>query len=235
MINHTLKFKGIKFFDYPFSKLSKILENGGVLVAPAASALTQITVDKDYYKSLKQADIAIFDSGLFCILIRLFYGKKIKKLSGYLFLKKFIDQYKIKNKKILLIDPTLTDSKVNIKLMKRKKFRFIKSYVAPFYKYKIFDLKLLNEIKRFEPNYIIINIGGGVQEKLGIFIKKNIKRSIPIICTGAAISFLTKRQAPINDIVDKYYLGWFWRIIFNPKKFFFRTMKSLKLIKLFIN
>ena len=162
-------------------------------------------------------------------------GKKIQKLSGYLFLKKFINQPKIKNKKILLIDPTQIDSKFNLKLMKNKKFRFVKNYVAPFYRYKIYDIKLLSEIKRFNPNYIIINIGGGVQEKLCIYIKKNTKTKIPIICTGAAISFLTKRQAPINDMVDKFYLGWFWRIIFDPKKFFFRTMKSLKLIKLFIN
>ena len=235
MLNHTLKFKGIKFYDYPFSKLCKLLDNGGVLVAPAASALTQIEEDKDYYNALKQSDIAIFDSGLFCILIRIFAGKKIKKLSGYLFLKQFLNQSRIKNKKFFLIDPTFIDSKINLKLMRNKKFRIIKSYIAPFYKYSIYDIKLLYEIKRFKPDYIIINIGGGVQEKLGIFIKDNIKMKIPIICTGAAISFLTKRQAPINDTVDKFYLGWFWRIIHNPKKFFFRTMKSLKLIKQFIN
>ena len=80
---------------------------------------------------------------------------------------------------------------------------------------------------------MIINIGGGTQEQLGIYIKNNIKYKLSIICTGAAIAFLTKRQAPINDFVDKIYLGWLWRIIYDPKRFFFRTMSSLGLIKIF--
>ena len=46
--------------------------------------------------------------------------------------------------------------------------------------------------------------------------------------------FLTKKQAPINDIIDKLYLGWLARIIFNPKKSLIRTVKSLYLIKQFI-
>ena len=235
MLKHTLKFKGIKFFDYPFHKLIKKLNNGGVLVAPAASALSQIYQDRNYYNALKNSEIAIFDSGLFCILVRIFLKKKVKKLSGYLFLKKFVNLSNIKNKKILIIDPTHIDSKINLKFFKNKKFIKIESYVAPLYKYKVYDLKLLNKISKFKPNFIIINIGGGVQEKLGIYIKENTKIRISIVCTGAAIAFLTKRQAPINDVIDKFYLGWFWRIIYNPKMFFFRTMKSLKLIKLFFD
>ena len=34
------------------------------------------------------------------------------------------------------------------------------------------DSKLLENIKRFKPDYIIVNIGGGVQEVLGLYIKK---------------------------------------------------------------
>ena len=35
-----------------------------------------------------------------------------------------------------------------------------------------------------------------------------------------SIAFLTKKQAPINDIIDKFYLGWMLRIMYNQKKFF---------------
>ena len=65
-------------------------------------------------------------------------------------------------------------------------------------------------------------------------IKKNINFKPSIICTGAAIAFLTKRQAPINDTLDKFYLGWFVRTLYNPRKFFIRIIKSLYLIKQFI-
>ena len=85
--------------------------------------------------------------------------------------------------------------------------------------------------KRYD---IIINIGGEVQELLALYIKTNINLKLSIFCTGAAIGFLTKRQAPINDLIDKLYLGWLIRTLHNPRKFFVRTIRSLNLIKQFV-
>ncbi len=96
------------------------------------------------------------------------------------------------------------------------------------------DKKLINIIEKFKPNYILINIGGGTQEILAQFILKKLKFKTSIICTGAAIAFLTKKQAPINDMIDKFYLGWMLRIMYNPKKSFFRTIRSLLLVKFFL-
>ena len=86
----------------------------------------------------------------------------------------------------------------------------------------------------FKPRYILINLGGETQEILALYIKEKVDYKVSILCTGAAIAFLTKRQAPINDIIDKYYLGWLIRILYNPKKYFVRIISSLKLIKLFL-
>ena len=215
-----LNFKGIKFFNNSFINIFKKINKGGVLVAPAASALSQICKKKKYFIAIKSADIAILDSGLFCILVRIFLKKKVKKLSGYLFLRKFIDLEQVKKKKILLVDPSNIESKLNFRFLKNNGFTNITNYVAPNYKEKIKDLKLLKIIKKVKPRYIVINIGGGIQEILGIYIKDNADKKISIFCTGAAIAFLTGRQAPINDFVDKFYLGWFWRLIYNPNSYF---------------
>ena len=67
-----------------------------------------------------------------------------------------------------------------------------------------------------------------------MYIKQNIKFKVSILCTGAAIAFLTKRQAPINTLIDKFYMGWILRLIYNPRRHFLRTFKSLYLIKYFI-
>ena len=48
----------------------------------------------------------------------------------------------------------------------------------------------------------MINLGGGIQEILAIYINKNTKFKLSIMCTGAAIAFLTGEQAPINKYVD---------------------------------
>ena len=234
-MNKVIIFKKIKFYDYSFDLLLKMLNRGGYLVAPAASALTNIDKNLEYYNSLIKSDIAILDSGFFCILLRIFKGKKVTKFSGYLFLKKFLDLKFEEKTRFFLIDPNKTEAIFNKNYLKKKNILNIQSYIAPLYNNKnLKDLKLLKQIKKSKPRYILINLGGEVQERLALYLRENLKFKTSIICTGAAIAFLTKRQAPINDFVDRYYLGWIFRIIFSPRKHFLRALKSIFLIKFFI-
>ena len=230
-----IKFQKINFCNLSYKDIEKKLNiEGGLLVAPAASALSQIKSNKEYYTALKKSDIVILDSGFFCILLRLLKGFSVNRLSGYLFLKKFLNIEFIKQKKIFLIDPNKEDSKFNKLYLSKKKIKTITSYIAPNYQRDKFkDKNLIRLIKKKKPAIILINIGGGTQESLGLFIKDNINFKCSIICTGAAIAFLTKRQAPINEFIDRLYLGWLFRTIYNPKKYFLRNLHSLLLIKLF--
>jgi UDP-N-acetyl-D-mannosaminuronic acid transferase (WecB/TagA/CpsF family) len=237
-IDNKLKicnFYGIKFYDWKFNKILQKLNKGGYLVAPAASALSSINNNKSYYQSLKQSRCAIFDSGFFCILLRIFQIYNPTKLSGFLFLKKFLNCRKIKNKKILLINSNETQSIKNKKLMYIKKFRKVFLYTAPFYKFNNIykDQKIINYINKIKPFYILINIGGGKQEPLASMITNKIKFKCRILCLGAAIDFLNKLQAPINEFIDKLYLGWLARLIYNPRIFFVRVIYSLTLVNFF--
>tara|TARA_A100001388_G_C28633938_1_gene433657 strand:+ start:6 stop:701 length:696 start_codon:yes stop_codon:yes gene_type:complete len=225
-------FKEIKFYSGDYDQIKYEFDKGGVLVAPAASALANIDTDKQYYSSLKNSKIAILDSGFFCILLRIFRFQKVKKLSGFLFLKTFLDNFK-NQQKILFIDPSRKSNILNIKFLKSKNIINFKTYIAPNYDKKFFDLKLLNLINNYKPKYIVINIGGGSQEPLAIYINKNIKYNVSIMCTGAALAFMTGEQAPINKFIDKIYLGWLTRIIWNPKLYLGRILKSFKIIKFF--
>ena len=225
-------FKEIKFYSGDYDQIKYEFDKGGVLVAPAASALANIDTDKQYYSSLKNSKIAILDSGFFCILLRIFRFQKVKKLSGFLFLKTFLDNFK-NQQKILFIDPSKKSNILNIKFLKSKKIINFKTYIAPNYNKKFFDLKLLNLVNNYKPKYIVINIGGGSQEPLAIYINKNIKYKASIMCTGAALAFMTGEQAPINKFIDKIYLGWLTRIVWNPKLYLGRILKSFKIIKFF--
>ena len=231
---NIIKFHNINFFNLSFVSVFKLIMEGGYLVAPAASALSKIKNNKKYHKALINSNVAILDSGFFCILLRIIKFEKVKKLSGYKFLKKFLNQKKIKTKKILCVDPSVKESVINRKYLIKKKFKNITSYTAPMYnKGNITDIKLIKKIKKIKPRIIIINIGGEIQEILAEYICKNVNYKISIVCTGAAIGFLTGTQAPINNTIDKFYFGWFVRILFDPKNFFLRTIKSFNLIKLF--
>lgn len=234
-MNNIVIFNKIKFYNYSFKRVLNKINRGGYLVAPAASALTNIDKNKIYHKSLIDSDIAILDSGFFCILLRIFRKTKVSKFSGYLFLKKFLNVSFKKKTKFFLIDPNKSDKKLNKLYLNSKNIHNLRSYIAPFYStVGLKDEKLLKEIKKYKPRYILINLGGEIQEILAMYLKKNTNFKTSIICTGAAIAFLTKSQAPINDFVDKYYLGWIYRIIFSPRKHFLRALKSIFLIKFFI-
>lgn len=234
MKKKIIKFYDIKFHNTSFQSIYNKINKGGYLVAPAASSLSKIFKKKKYFDALVKADIAILDSGFFCILLRVFKGLKVNKLSGYLFLKKFLEKKYNKNIKFLLIDPNITESKLNKQYLKNKKIYNVITYVAPFYNYSIIDKKLLKLIKKEKPKYIIINIGGETQEVLANYLYNNVRRKTSILCTGAAIAFLTKKQAPINDLIDRLYLGWFVRLLHNPLKYTSRILSSFHLLRLFL-
>ena len=99
---------------------------------------------------------------------------------------------------------------------------------------KINDEMLLGKIKKSKPNVIFIQIGGGIQESLGFFLKQKLNYNPSIICTGAALAFLSGEQAKIPKWADRFYLGWFIRCLKSPKVFVPRYFKAIRLAYLLL-
>lgn len=228
-------FKKIKFINFHKKNFLKIIQQPGLFVFPSGPGLATINDNKKYLESLRNSDFVFFDSGYFVLLLRLFKNIKVNKISGYKFLVKFFKYLsKNKSKTIFSIDPDKSILNSNKKFLKNLGLRNVHHYLAKKNYQKNFnDPKLLKKLNTFKPNFILINIGGGVQEILATYIKKKIKFKTSIICTGGAISFFTGDQAPIGRYIDKFFLGWFVRIIFKPQIFFTRYLKTFKLIKIF--
>jgi UDP-N-acetyl-D-mannosaminuronic acid transferase (WecB/TagA/CpsF family) len=200
------------------------------LVIPAAYALVRSYYFKKELKALQKSDIAIFDSGFFCFSLRLIKNIKVNKFSGYKFLNFFLDDVRNRNKKILSLDPSFEDLKYNKKYLKFKKFKFVKNYLCPMYQDKVIeDKRLIKIINEYKPEFIISNIAGGKQESLALYIIQNATPNSSVICSGAALAFLTGRQAPITNFIDKYYFGWLIRLIYNPKLYLGRILFSFEL------
>ena len=237
-----MKIKKIKFYDIDFHNLTNFndleihFKRGIFACFPSGPGLATLRNDHLYKKSLKNAEFNFFDSGLFVLLLRLF-NFKVSKYSGFKFISEVLAYFKHENiNNFFFVDPSLEISKKNMNLLKKN---FIRSkyphYIAPTYNYSNpYDQELLNIIEKNKPNFVIINIGGNIQEKLGLWLKNNSSYSFNIICTGAAVSFLTKSQAPINNFIDKYYIGWFTRCIYDPKTFILRYIKAFKFIYFFL-
>ena len=229
-------FKKIRFNNIDAKNFDRCITKKGLFVFPAGPALASIQKSNEYYKSIQRADLVFFDSGFFVLLLKIFKNINVKKFSGYKFLGLFFDYLKLNKKKsIFSIDPSFEFSKSNKSYFKNLGLKKIYNYIAPKYNSsELTDKKLLNLLNKVKPNFILINIGGGTQEILGLYLKEKLGFKPTILCTGAAISFFTKDQAPINNFIDKFYLGWLLRLIFNPLIFFKRYIFGLKLIPMVI-
>jgi N-acetylglucosaminyldiphosphoundecaprenol N-acetyl-beta-D-mannosaminyltransferase len=234
-----IRLKNIDFLDIEKRDFKQIIKNDGLFVFPSGPGLSTIEKEKSYLRALENSDYVFFDSGYFVLLLRLLKKINVKKFSGYLFFKLLIKHLeKNKNKKILSIDPNLELSKQNQKFFTNVGIRNDRlfNYISPIYNpTKLLDKKLLMLAKKIKPDYIILNLGGGVQEVLGYYLKKNTNFKTKIICTGAAISFFTGDQAPINKTLDKFFLGWLTRILFKPYIYIPRYFKAFKLLHIVLN
>ncbi len=76
---------------------------------------------------------------------------------------------------------------------------------------------------------MIIAIGSGAQEKLGYYLRENLTYRPAIHCIGAALGFVTGDQTAIPDWVDRFYLGWFFRLLAQPRVFIWRLIGGLEL------
>ena len=103
-------------------------------------------------------------------------------------------------------------------------------YLAPHYtEFPIEDQTLLDTIREQRPDYVILTIAGGKQEVLGHWLRDRLDYTPTIICIGAAIAFLTGKQATIPAWADRIYIGWLLRILADPKTFFPRYWNARKL------
>ena len=229
-------FKNITFINIKNSDLYPYFYKKGLFVFPSGPGLSTLNKDKIYHKSLINADFVFFDSGFFVLLLRFLKNISVEKFSGYKFLNLFFKYLKLnKNKSIFCIDPNTEFSKSNETFLRKKGIKKINNYIAPNYATKnLKDKKLLAKINKINPDFILTNIGGGTQEILGSYLNKNLKKKSIILCTGGAISFFTGDQAPINNFIDKFYLGWLVRLIYNPLIFIKRYIYALKLIPMVI-
>ncbi len=238
MNNNYINILGINFFNGQTKEVVQSLKQGGLLVVPSGPGLATITSENTYYNSLLDADIVIPDSGFMAMIWNLTHKSKVKRISGLEFLHHCLADADFKfNSEILLVNPRKKEAIANINYLKNKGFNINESnsYIAPMYaKDNIEDKILLQLIEERKPKYIIINLGGGVQEILGAYLKNNLGYKPAIICTGAAIAFLTGEQTRIPNWADKMFVGWFFRCVENPKLYIPRYFSALKLAKIML-
>jgi len=227
---------GVRFFVGGAPEAVEIGASGGLVVVPAAPALLELERDRDYRRALLEADLAITDSGFLVLLWRLLTGERIRRVSGLEYLKLLLAKPELKKpKSVLWVMPSEASLKQNLAWLQPQGYPFENDdcYVAPKYSQSsIADEKLVERVNERQPRHIIICVGGGVQEKLGHYLRRHVAGTPAIHCVGAAIGFLTGEQVRIPDWADQRLLGWFFRCVSDPKRFVPRYVRALALARL---
>jgi N-acetylglucosaminyldiphosphoundecaprenol N-acetyl-beta-D-mannosaminyltransferase len=214
---------GVRFFvGDAHGAISEVSRKGGLVVVPAAPALKNLAVDKGYREALLGADFAIADSAFMVLVWNLIDSNRIPKLSGLKYLRALVAQPEFQTLgNTFWVMPTPAGAQRNLRWLRQNGVDVANEdvYLAPIYGQAISDDELLARIEERRPRHIILGLGGGTQERLGLFLKQRLSYRPAIHCIGAAIAFLSGDQVHIPVWADALYLGWLYRTMADPRRF----------------
>jgi UDP-N-acetyl-D-mannosaminuronic acid transferase (WecB/TagA/CpsF family) len=234
----THRILGIDFFDGSAKAAIALMRSGGLLVIPAAPALKDLDRNLDYRDALLNADLAITDSAFMVLIWNRLQSTPIKRLSGLEYLRELLLEPDVRQPgNTLWIMASPLSAQRNLAWLKGQGITIPEDniYMAPMYgSAPISDAALLERLNRLRPQHVIVTIGGGTQERLGLYLKRNLAYRPAIHCIGAAIAFLSGDQVHIPVWADRFYLGWLFRSLAEPKRYAPRYLDAFKLLPLLL-
>jgi N-acetylglucosaminyldiphosphoundecaprenol N-acetyl-beta-D-mannosaminyltransferase len=228
---------GVRFFNGSVEDAVERMEQGGLLVVPAAPALKDIDRNTGYREALLNADLCITDSAFMVLIWNRISKQKIHRLSGLKYLRELLqreDGHRPGNVVWIMAGPA--SAQKNLDWLKTQGIEVPQEcvYLAPMYGREIEDPALLALLERMRPQHVVVTVGGGTQERLGLYLKQRLSYRPAIHCIGAAIAFLSGDQVGIPVWADRLYLGWLFRTLADPKRFGPRYWEARKLLKLMV-
>lgn len=226
---------GIDFLDCDVKDVVDRMMSGGLLTAPSAPALRDICTNLGYRQALLRSDVVIADSAYMVLIWRLLGCRPIRRVSGLLYMREFFERAEPRFPgRTFWVMAGVGSSKRNLTYIRSRKIEVPDNciHIAPHYGPQIVDEALLSAIRQIRPDHVVVTIGGGTQERLGLYLKDNLDYLPGIHCIGAAIAFLSGDQVAISDWADRAYLGWLLRCLWRPRLYVPRYWRAFALFGL---
>jgi UDP-N-acetyl-D-mannosaminuronic acid transferase (WecB/TagA/CpsF family) len=237
-MNETLNERqilGVNFYVGDVQGAIRRLDRGGLLVVPAAPALKDVARNDEYREALTNADVAIADSAFMVMVWNFLEGDSIPRLSGLKYLKRLLreDDVRAPGNTVWVMAGS-TSAEKNLAWLKSEGIDVPRKcvYQAPMYGSKVEDQELIEKLQALRPKHVVITVGGGTQERLGLYLKRNLDYLPAIHCIGAAIAFLSGDQVRIPEWADRLYLGWLFRCMSSPRRYVPRYFSAPQLVPL---
>jgi UDP-N-acetyl-D-mannosaminuronic acid transferase (WecB/TagA/CpsF family) len=226
---------GVNFYVGDVGGAIDRISGGGLLVVPAAPALKDIATNSSYRAALTNADVAITDSAFMVLLWNFLERDSVTRVSGLRYLRELLLRPDVRTPgRTFWVMAGPASAKKNLDWLKEQGIEVSPEYVyvAPMYSHPIDDKILVEKLRQLRVQHIVITLGGGTQEQLGYYLKRELDYLPSIHCIGAAIAFLSGDQVRIPDWVDRIYLGWLFRCFSSPRRFVPRYLSASKLVRL---
>jgi N-acetylglucosaminyldiphosphoundecaprenol N-acetyl-beta-D-mannosaminyltransferase len=228
-----MRILGLDFFNGDAATaVDRALENRGLIVAPSGSCFRRLQHDAVYREAMTNADLILPDSGFMVLLWRFLRGERITRISGLAYLKELLGRAAFRSdRSTLWVLPDRHAREVALGWLQEHGFATTADncYVAPMYDAHVEDPALRDRIQAQPPEHVVIALSGGVQEKLGFYLRGESQQRPTIHCIGGALGFVTGYQVAIPNWADRLYLGWFLRLLSNPKRFLPRALDAFAL------
>jgi len=233
---------GIPFFRGTAQEAVGRMARGGLLVVPAAPALREMERDASYSEALVEADLAIPDSAFMVALWNLLQHDMLKRVSGLEYLRCLLRTEDVRQAgNCVWVMASAASAERNRAWLAKQGIDLPAEciYLAPMYvgsgapvNSPVNDPELAVLLERLKPQHVMLTIGGGTQEKLGLYLKRQLSFRPAIHCIGAAIAFLSGDQVRIPEWADRLYLGWLFRCFYQPSRYIPRYWEARKLFSL---
>jgi UDP-N-acetyl-D-mannosaminuronic acid transferase (WecB/TagA/CpsF family) len=229
----TEQILGVRFFNGRSREAVDLISgSGGMVAAPAGPSMVNLCYDQDYRDALAAAEFAIPDSGWMVLFWRLSTGRRVTRISGLEYVKRLLEHKTLRQTNaVIWVVPSHSARDKLADLLRRSGIPVADEniYVAPRYKRPVRDEMLLDRVRLYKPAHLVIAVGGGIQDKLGLYLKERLGYRPAIHCIGAALGFLTGDQIAIPDWADRFYLGWLFRAFSQPRIFIPRFWSAREL------
>jgi UDP-N-acetyl-D-mannosaminuronic acid transferase (WecB/TagA/CpsF family) len=228
---------GVDFFCGNAHDAIERMRNGGLLVVPAAPALKDLPENAAYREALLHADLAITDSAFMVLIWNAISKRRVPRVSGLEYLKELLREPDVREPgSTLWIMASPKSARTNIEWLRSQGFELRNEdiYMAPMYQGDIVDPALIQTMTAHRYRHVIVTIGGGTQERLGLYLKRSLPYLPAIHCIGAAIAFLSGDQVYIPTWADKTGTGWLFRCVSKPGAYIPRYWGARKLLWLLL-
>ena len=152
---------------------------GGLVLAPSGPGLCDLERDPDYREALLGSDLNLTDSGLVILAEALRTRRRLPRASGLGYIAALLSRDELKEPGCTFwVMPSKAAVERNLAWLRSVGLQVTQDdcYIAPFYPRRgvVEDPPLARVLAERRPRHIVICIGSGPQEKLGLFLKREL-------------------------------------------------------------